>query len=128
MRRYQGMTLIGMLFTMAVVIIVGITVMRIIPVYLENYSVEKSIAVLKRIPSTELSDDPVVASGLLRDKLVNQLYVNGIELPADNIKITPNGVGNYKVSVKYQVKRHLLGNMSLLFEFDETQEVRFGNG
>ncbi len=127
MRRDQGMTFIGMLLTMAVIIIVAITVMRIIPVYIENYSVKKSISALQRIPAADVPEDPVLATGMLHDKLVNQLYVNEIEFPDDNIKIAPNGEGKYKITIKYQVIKHLVSNMSLLFDFEETQEVKFGN-
>lgn len=128
MRRDQGMTFVGMLLTMAVVIIVAITVMRIIPVYIENYSIKKSISALERIPAADIPEDPVLATGVLHDKLVNQLYVNGIELPENNIKIVPNGEEKYKITVKYQVIKHLVSNMSLLFDFEETQEVKFVHG
>ena len=123
MRKYQGMTFIGMLFSMAVVVILAIIAMRVVPVYIEYYSVVESVDSLKRIPASEFSADPAANAALLKEKLVNQLYVNSITLPADDIKVVPTGNSSYQVSIKYQVIKPLFANASLLFNFDQSKEV-----
>ncbi len=128
MRKNQGMTLVGMLLTMAVVVIAGILVMRIVPVYLQHYSVTSSINALKKVPATEFSADPAANARMLKDRLMKQLYINSVELPPEQIRIVPNGRGNFLVSVKYQVTKPLVYNMSLLFDFDESHEVEAGAG
>ncbi len=125
MHKHQGMTLIGMLLTMAVVVIAGIVVMRVVPVYLEHYEVLSSMKALNTLPSTDFSADPSLNANILRTKLLNQLYVNSIEsIAPEQIKMTPDGQGNFKVSIKYQVIRPLVANVSLLFDFDASQEVK----
>ena len=125
MRKHQGMTLVGMLLTMAVVIILGIVVMRIVPVYLENYEVVTSMAALNSLPATEFSTEPSANASILRTKLLNQLYVNSIEsITPEQIVIEPDGQGNYQISIKYQVIRPLVGNMRLLFDFNVSQKVK----
>ena len=125
--RYKGMTLIGMVLTLAIVGTVGIVIMRVVPVYLDYYEVSNSISALEKIPATEFSGDPAANASVLRDRLINQLYVNSIELPPEDISITPNENGNFQVRIKYKVIKHLFGNMSLLFEFDKSQEVKLGD-
>lgn len=125
MRKHQGMTLIGMLLTMAVVIISGVVVMRVVPVYLEYYEVASSMKALNALPATDFSTDPMANAAVLRTKLLNQLYVNSIvSITPEKIKMTPDGKGNIQVSIKYQTIRHLVGNVSLLFDFDASQEVK----
>ncbi|AHE66499.1 hypothetical protein Loa_00940 [Legionella oakridgensis ATCC 33761 = DSM 21215] len=83
MHRQQGMTLIGMVLTMAIVIIVGVVLMRVVSVYIQHYSVTNSISALNRIPRSELSVDPSTTAQILKDRLLNQLYVNGIDIPQE---------------------------------------------
>ncbi len=123
MRNYQGMTLIGMVLTMAVVVMVGILVMRVVPVYLEHYSILSSISALEKLPASEFSTDPLANAHVLQDKLANQLYVNSIVLPPEDIKIVPKGENRFLITIKYQVIKSLFANASLLFVFDESQEV-----
>ncbi|KTC65486.1 transmembrane protein (plasmid) [Legionella adelaidensis] len=125
-RQNQGMTLVGMLLTMAVVIIGLILVMRVVPVYLEYFSVKSSIAALKNIPESEFSVEPSSNAQLLKEKLVNQLYINSIELPPEDIAVSYKKPGVYEIGVKYQVIKHLIAHVSLLFDFDLTEEVHVG--
>jgi hypothetical protein len=122
----KGMTFIGMLLTMAIVIIVAVVAMRIVPVYIEYYSVNNSIDALEKVPNSEFTSDPAANAQVLKDKLVNQLYVNSIEFAPEVISIAPKDNGAYDVSIKYQVLKHLLGNISLLFNFDINKEVTVG--
>ena len=125
MKKHQGITLVGMLLTMAAVIIAGITLMRIAPVYLEHYGVVSSLKTLNAIPETEFSTDPAANATILKNKLLSQLYVNSIEsIKPEQITITPEQDGVFFVSVKYQVIRPLAANIRLLFDFDASQEVK----
>lgn len=124
MRKYRGITLIGMLLTMATVIIAGIVVMRIVPVYLENYEVSHSIKALNTLPATEFSADTAANAEVLRSKLLYQLYINGIEyITPEQITIVPNGENKFTVTIKYRVIKSLVANASLLFIFNTSQEV-----
>lgn len=125
MRTTRGMTLIGMLLTMAIVIFAGIVVMRVVPVYLAQYEIVTSIKALNTLPSTEFTTDPASNAHVLRTKLLNQLYVNSIEsITPEQIIITPNGENAFQLSIKYQVIRPLIANVSLLFDFNTSQEVK----
>jgi hypothetical protein len=125
MKKYQGMTLVGMLLTMATVIVAAIVIMRVVPVYLEHYEVVSSMKTLTAIPASEFTADASANANILKSKLLSQLYVNSIEsIKPEQIIVTPDGQGNFVVSVKYQVLRPLVANIQLLFDFDASQEVK----
>jgi hypothetical protein len=124
MHKHQGITLIGMLLTMAIIIIAGVFTMRVVPVYIQYYEVTNSMQALDKIPATEFSSDPAANGAILRTKLLNQLYVNSIEsISPEQIVIEPNGENKFKLSIKYKVIRPLVANVSLLFDFNAYQEV-----
>lgn len=127
MKKQTGMTFVGMLLTMAVVIMSLIIVMKIVPVYIQHYSVIQSIKSLHKIPDTEFSSDPAVNANILRDKLDKQLYVNGVEIPNDKILIKPMTKGRYSIAISYQVTKPLISHISLLFDFNVAQEVDVGS-
>lgn len=125
MQKQKGLTLIGMLLTMSTIIIMGIVIIRVVPVYLENYEVVRSMQTLNTLPAADFSTDPEMNANILRTKLLNQLYVNSIEsITPEQIKMTPDDYGNFQVAIKYQVTKPLVANVSLLFDFDLSQEVK----
>lgn len=126
MQQQKGMTLIGMVLTLTIVILAGIMLMRIVPVYLNHYSVTKSIDALAHIPKEDLSADPTATARLLKTRLMNQFYVNGIyDIKAKQVTLLPDRKkpGIYDVSLAYKVTKPLVGNIRLLFEFDVKKEI-----
>jgi len=124
MQKQKGMTLIGMLLTVVVVVISLVVVMRIIPVYLQYYSIYQSIKSLNTTPASSLSEDPTVNVMVLKSSLVKRLDINGVDaIDEKAFTILPNGPNKYKVTLKYQVIRSLVYNINLLFIFDDVIEV-----
>ncbi len=125
MLKTKGMTLIGMLLTMIVVIMLAIFFIRIIPVYIEYYEVTSSLRALNTLAPSEFTNDTLTNAHVLQDRFLNQLEVNSIEnITPDEIAITPDGENQFRISVKYQVIRPFVGNIRLLFDFNATQEVK----
>ncbi|EHL30372.1 DUF4845 domain-containing protein [Legionella drancourtii] len=128
MHKQQGMTFIGMLLTMATVIIAAILVMRAVPVYLQYYSIIESIKSLNAVPVASLTGDSYSDVEVLRGRLNKHLEINGLDnLKPDQLTIVPNGTNKFTVKLKYQIVRPLLYNISLLFDFNDTQEVVTGS-
>lgn len=125
MHKQKGITLIGMLFTAIVVICVGIFVMRVVPVYLQHYSIVQSIKDLSSTNALSLTGESMSDAITLRRSLAKRLDINGIsDLNDDELSITPAEENKYTVKLKYQVIRPLVYNMSLLFLFDDVIEVK----
>lgn len=128
MRKQQGMTLIGMLFTAVVVVMAGIFVMRVVPVYIQHYSILHSVKSLNSMSVSSLSGDPLTDVATLRESVTKRLDINGIEdLKPGQLVITPSGFNKFKIKLKYQVIKPLVYNMSLLFNFEDNFEVIAGS-
>lgn len=128
MHKQQGMTFIGMLLTMAAVIMAAILVMRAVPVYLQHYTIIQSIKGLNTVPVASLTGDSYADVEVLRRSFDKYLVINGLDnLKADQLVIVPNGTNKFRVSLKYQVVKPLMYNISLLFDFNDTEEVVAGS-
>ena len=128
MKKQQGMTLIGMLLIMGVVVLAAIVVMRIVPVVIQHYSIVTSIKTLDQTPASSLTGDPAADVEILHSSLSKRLNINGLEdLKPEELVITPEGENHFKVQLTYKVIRPLVYNVSLLFEFDRTIEVEIGS-
>ena len=126
MKNHKGLTFVGMLFTMAFVILIGIFIMKITPVYIQHYAVIHSLKKATTFTQDELSEDLESNSTLIKRSLMKQLEINGIEdIKEEDILVQTNDGGKTKVTVKYHVVRPLLANISLLFNFEDSQEVDF---
>ncbi|KTC68279.1 transmembrane protein [Legionella birminghamensis] len=127
MDKQKGMTLIGLLLTVIIIVFLGILAMRVVPVYIENYEVKRSLAALNNIDSSQFSSDSMANASMLKGKLINQLDLESIvSIKPEQITVTPND-GKYLVKVHYSVTKPLLANVSLMFDFDESEEVKVGS-
>ena len=86
MRKQQGVTFIGVILLAATIVILGVLIMRIVPVYIQNYEVKSSINALNNMRNEDMTFD----AESLKQKLMNQFYINGIEaIKPDNVTIVP---------------------------------------
>lgn len=123
-KKQAGMGLLGMLLTMAGVIIVGVLTMRIVPIYIEHYTIKYALHTLTMIPSTEFSSDPATNAAILKSKLLAQLDIDNMNnITEQQLSITPKGSTQYIVSVKYQIIKPLYSNISIQVDFNDSQEV-----
>ena len=75
----KGLSFIGMLFTMAAVIVLGLLAMRITPVYIQHYTVTHSLSTLATLPATDFSAEPAENAATIKRSLMKQFEVNGID-------------------------------------------------
>ena|SRR3989338_1356000 len=129
MNRQKGITLIGLLLSAIVVILAGIVLMRMVPVYLQYYSVKQSVSALNDMPAAELSEDSMLNMLKLKKRLFNQLMVNGVDemIKEKDVSIKYKQKNVYDVEVKYQVISPLVSHIKLLFDFDIKEEVHIGD-
>lgn len=114
-RRQRGLTLWGWLYvlaTLGVMLIVGI---KAVPIYLNNYDIRSTLEWAGNQP--ELRNAPVFEI----QKRIQRRFDSGY---VDNIKGTDIKVkriqGGRRLSVEYEVREPLFGNVTLLFEFQES--------
>lgn len=125
----NGLTFIGMLLTMAIAIFLGLFAMRIIPVYIQHYNVVQALNGLHSLPQeATVSDDSSSNEISLKKSLQKQFEIDNInDITDNNIVITPHSSNQYTVTIKYQVTRPLIGNIDLLFNFENSTEVTLGS-
>ena len=107
----RGISFIGFLFVAAVVLVVALLAFRMIPAYIEWYTVQKALD----SAMSETSDPTVVNVRKSVERKLNADYVDAVgardvELSKDGNKIT--------ASVSWQKKLPLVANVSLLIDFD----------
>ena len=114
-----GITVIGLIFILVPFALIGYIVMRAAPVYIESLSVGDAINSLKKEADIkEKSRDEIYR--MIRKRLdVNN--ITSVEKEDIDIQKTVNDV---KVTVDYQTKVPLFGNVALAFSFHKNAVVR----
>ena len=110
-----GITVIGLIFILVPFALIGYIIMRAVPVYIESLSVGDAINSLKKEPEIkEKSRDEIYK--MIRKRL----DVNNItSVEKDNIDIQKT-VNDVKVTIDYQAKVSLFGNVALAFSFHKS--------
>ncbi|MGQ3892814.1 DUF4845 domain-containing protein [Legionella sp. CNM-4043-24] len=128
MQKEQGVTIMGALIGIVFFIVAAIFLMRIVPVYVKSYELHSSILALKQLDPSSFSSEPSLNVEVLKNKLMAQLEINDLdEIKPSDVQIKALENDTYQIQVKYQVIRPLFYNISLLFDFDELQEVHIAS-
>ncbi len=120
LKKQKGMSLIGFLLVLSMVIFFAYLGMRITPIYIEFYSVKQAMK--------GVADEPGSANFSpfdVKDKMLSRLYVSYSDgnVTRENIKVVrSNGVW---LVVRYDVRKPLMGNLDVIASFDE--RVMLGN-
>ncbi len=116
--RQQGLTLISWLVVLVVAGFMVMVGLKITPVYLEHFSVKKSLESLKQEPL--VSRKPVTE---IRKLLTRRLEINNIRhLGKDDISIVRTG-GVTRIIISYEERRPIIANISLVMTFKDTVEL-----
>lgn len=116
--KQQGLTFISWLVILIVAGFMVMIALKIIPVYLEHFAVKQSLESLKNEPF--VSRKPMTE---IRKLLLRRLDMNSINsLGKDEIAIGRTG-GITKVTIKYEERRDVIGNLSLVMTFEDSIEL-----
>ena len=109
--RQHGLTMLGFLFVAVVFLVSALIAFRVIPAYIEYFSVQKAL-------EGALNDSKDLTRQDVRRLVERRLgaeYIDSVH--ADDIEVTKsNNVTT--ASASWQNKLHLVGNASLLLDFD----------
>ncbi len=111
-RRQKGMSAIGILIILILVVFAALIGMRVTPAYIEYFAIKKAIASMSQ--SGELQSGTVadVRKAFDRHQAIDDFTAIG---PQD-LEITKNG-GELEISFAYEKRVPLFYNLSLLIEF-----------
>lgn len=128
MKRQKGMTLISMVFTMVMVIVAAVLLMRIVPVYIDHYTVAQSIKSLNSVPASSLTGDPSVDAETLRNALRKRLEINSVyDFKTEQVTFEQTTANKFQAKLVYQVIKPLVYNIKLLFDFNDIYQVDVGS-
>lgn len=117
-KKQQGISAIGFLLVLIIGIFIVTLVIKTVPSYLENQTLE---SVLKDIAETMQGKEPT--AGDLRKTLNKRLSVNNIKtVNSTDVQILDEG-NKHIIIINYEVQKPLFANLSILMNFSERQEV-----
>jgi hypothetical protein len=116
--RQEGISMGGMLIVLVLIGLAALVAIRLVPVYMESFSVQKSVMSVveeaQRTPHTPLQ---------MRDLILKRLSINNVErITRDNIMITREGFF-YKITVDYEVRTPFIKNIDFVVTFENHGEV-----
>lgn len=119
-RKQKGMSLIGFLIVLAMVVSFVYMGMRVAPIYIENYSVKNA---MEGIAAEKGSAN--YSQFVVKDKMLNRLFISysGGNVGLENIRVIRNdGVW---LEVKYQVRKPIFGNLDVIADFHERVQLNY---
>ena len=116
--RQVGVTAIGLCILASVFGVLGLGVMKITPLYLQNMRLTTVLEDLK----AEM-DGKGSTAGNIRLYLNKRLYVEGVDVGPEDVKITPTGNG-YNVAIEYDNRTPFIADVWLLVAFDKQVQIR----
>jgi len=119
-KKQSGMTLIGFIIVLSIVLFMSFIGMKIAPIYMEYYSVVSAMnGVAKERGSAKFPPKAV------RVKILNRLYLS---YSAENVKekhIKLERGNGVHLRIAYEVRKPVIGNLDVIATFDKS--VRLGN-
>ncbi len=116
--KQYGMTGIGWLLSIALIILVMLIVIKLIPAYVDQFNVSSVLSSLKKEPGIANMGGKEVTNAIMKRLDINMVK----DVTLDDIYISQEG--RYRViEIEYQVQRHLLGNVDVLLNFNNRIEI-----
>lgn len=117
--KQNGMTGLGWLIVLALIGLFALVAIRLFPMYAESYEVAGSLESLKNEPFITDKSPAEVASLLQRRFDVND--IKSVDRKKDVKIVKEDGV--LKVTVAYESRKHLLGNLDVVGVFNKHVEI-----
>ena len=111
-----GMTYLGMLLLLIVIAFFAVALVKVIPLYLENFKVQ---SVVKSM--AEESETASLAPAEIEKRILNRLSVNDVEhVNKEHIKIS-RAPGKLIIAINYEARVPLFMNLDLVAKFTDNQ-------
>lgn len=116
--KQSGMTYMGVLLLLIVFAFFAVVLVRIVPLYLENFKVQ---SVLKALHEDQ--ETAKLPAAEIEERLLTRLDINDVEhVGKDHIKISRDK-GKLVVTVNYEARVPLFVNLDLVAKFNDDMEL-----
>jgi hypothetical protein len=117
-KRQQGLTFISLVFVLGFIASLTLLILKIAPIYIDHGKVVNALAALEKDPDIETKSEREVRESLSKRFNLNYVY----DVTQDDIKVVKHGK-YLKVVIEYEVAKKIVGNLSVLVEFNDVIEV-----
>ena len=117
-RKQGGMTMLGFLITLSVVILFVFCGMKVVPMYIEYYSVKKALASIANEQDTSSATKDKIRAMFARHITID--YVKIIKPDMLKIEATDSG---FNLTVDYERREELIANLDVVGRFHAEQAV-----
>jgi hypothetical protein len=118
LRDQKGMTALGLLFVLGLIAFFVLLVLRLAPIYLEAMNVRGSL--------DSLTEEPFITKKTKREiklLLTKRFRVNDIASVTSEDVVIEKSKGKLHVTVAYEVRKNMVGNVDVVVAFDEDVEI-----
>ncbi len=117
-KKQQGMTGLGWMTVIFLICFFAFVGIKLLPVYMENYSVKSIIKAVKQEPNIAKK-----SAAAVRALINKRLLINGIrDIKKEHISIK-KFAGVLSVKIEYEVRKPLFGNMDAVMSFKDEFEL-----
>ena len=114
----RGLTFLSIILILGLIAFFVLLTLKIAPIYMNHSKVVNALAALENMPDIDVMSKREIEMSLY--KRFNMNYVE--KVGGDDITITKSS--NYtKVEIEYEVVKKLVGNLSVLVEFNNSFEA-----
>ncbi len=117
--KQRGLTAISWLLIIAVALVFITLLLRLIPIYIEGYSVYDSLEGMKSNPKIASYQTRTIKKNLLKRLNINSVY----SVTGDDIYVTKKS-GKTIIEVDYEVREKIVGNLDFVVRFDKEITVQ----
>lgn len=122
MKNHQkGMSLVGAVLYLAIGLLCLIATIKILPVYLEAYSIQSTLRTMQSEPTTRdkiaMAPNKLMAAKEILGRYFQLNSINDVSVDNLQLHIIPNGL---QWQFPYERRVHFIGNIDLVFTFDHS--------
>jgi len=122
MRKQQGATFVSWVMGAAVLIFLGITGIKMVPVYLQYQTIKTMVNELAKNPETKRANKRVIRAALAKRLDINALdkYISPKDFDIKRIKGSKN---RKEITIQYEVRKPWFANMDFIATFNYSKEI-----
>ncbi|MEW6445931.1 MAG: DUF4845 domain-containing protein [Pseudomonadota bacterium] len=119
--KQRGMTLIGMMFMASIFGLLIVAGLRILPLYIDGQKMESIFKALEKNGDGSMGRQEVVR--FIQNRMdINQMEYQHFDL--SSIKIDASSGGGKRVTLQYELRAPIMGNLDAVASFSHTATVR----
>lgn len=123
MQKQRGMSFIGLVLLIALVVFVAVIGIKVTPAYLEFMSVKKAVANIENDPGFAEMTKKDIQDAF--DKKASVDYITVVK--GSDIEVSKDISGKPAIALEYQVVKPIVANMSILLDFAAGKGAAQGN-